>query len=267
VDGQGSLYIAELSSLQQGYGARVRKVDAGSQQGATIDFAPLPNKTYGDPDFTVSATASTGLAVSFTASGNCTITGSLVHITGAGNCTIIASQPGDVNNPPALSVSRTFAIAKASQTITFAALSNRRLGAADFTVSASASSGLAVVFTALGRCTVTGARVHLTGAGSCTITALQPGNANYNAAAAVSRSFTITRKTVVKRCKVPNLVGKTLARARALIKLRHCRTGRVSKAYSRKRKKNVVIGQSRRPGRVLPAGSRINLVVSRGRRR
>jgi len=41
----------------------------------------------------------------------------------------------------------------------------------------------------------------------------------------------------------------------------------VGRAYSRKRKKGIVISQSRRPGRVLPAGSKIDLVLSRGRRR
>jgi beta-lactam-binding protein with PASTA domain len=36
---------------------------------------------------------------------------------------------------------------------------------------------------------------------------------------------------------------------------------------SRKRLKGIVISQSRRPGLVLPASSKINLIVSRGRRR
>ena len=95
VDGQGSLHIAELSSLQQGYGARVRKVDANSQSGATIEFAALASKTYGDPDFTVSASASTGLPVSFTASGNCTVTGTTVHLVDYGVDTgpILAQEP------------------------------------------------------------------------------------------------------------------------------------------------------------------------------
>jgi beta-lactam-binding protein with PASTA domain len=52
-----------------------------------------------------------------------------------------------------------------------------------------------------------------------------------------------------------------------MIVSRRCRTGKVGYAYSRKRKKGIVISQSRRPGRVLPARSRINLIVSRGRRR
>jgi beta-lactam-binding protein with PASTA domain len=63
------------------------------------------------------------------------------------------------------------------------------------------------------------------------------------------------------------VVGKRLVSAKRMITARHCRTGKVANAYSRKRTKGIVISQSRRPGRVLPARSRINLIVSRGRRR
>jgi hypothetical protein len=68
-------------------------------------------------------------------------------------------------------------------------------------------------------------------------------------------------------CRVPNVVGKRLAPAKRTIAQRGCSTGMVGFAYSRKRTKGTVISQSRRPGRVLPARSKINLVVSRGRRR
>jgi chitinase len=105
--------------------------------------------------------------------------------------------------------------------------------------------------------------VHLTGAGSCTVTASQPGDANYDVAPDVSRTFSIARAP----CRVPNVVGKQLASAKRTIPQRHCHTGKVAYAYSRKRKKGIVISQSRRPGRVLPAGSKIDLIVSRGRRR
>jgi PASTA domain/Regulator of chromosome condensation (RCC1) repeat len=68
-------------------------------------------------------------------------------------------------------------------------------------------------------------------------------------------------------CRVPNVVGTRVASAKRTIAKRHCGTGKVGYAYSRKRKKGIVISQSRRPGRVLPARSKINLIVSRGRRR
>ncbi len=161
----------------------------------TITFNPLADKTYGDADFGVSATASSGLAVSFGASGNCTVTSGTVHITGAGSCTITASQAGDTNYNAAPDVPRSFNIAKANQTISFGALGDKTYGDADFQVSASASSGLTVSFGASGNCTVTGDMVHLTGAGSCTITASQSGDANYNAASDVAHSFNIAKAT------------------------------------------------------------------------
>jgi hypothetical protein len=227
-----------------------------------VTFRTLTNKSYGDPDFTVRATASSGLAVSFAASGNCTVNGATVHPTGAGSCTITASQAGDGNYNAAPDVARTFPIAKAGQTITFDPLAGKTFGARDFSVAATASSGLPVSFAASGNCTVSRSTVHLTGAGSCTLTASQPGDANYNAATDVAQAFVIARMP----CTVPKVVGKTLAAAKLAITQRHCRTGKVGHAYSGK-KTGVVVTQSRRPGQVRPADSKLDLVVSRGRRR
>jgi hypothetical protein len=42
----------------------------------TITFNALANKAYGDAAFTVVATSSSGLPVSFTATGSCTMSGS-----------------------------------------------------------------------------------------------------------------------------------------------------------------------------------------------
>jgi large repetitive protein len=156
-----------------------------------ITFDPLSNKTLGDVDFNVSAAASSNLAVAFAAAGNCTVAGTEVHLTGAGACTIIGSQDGDATYNAATPVARAFQISKAEQQITFNALTNKTVGDADFEVGATASSNLAVSFSAAGNCTVTGAQVHLTGAGACTITAAQEGNADYNPAAPVVRAFSI----------------------------------------------------------------------------
>jgi hypothetical protein len=156
-----------------------------------LAFDPLPNKTLADPDFSVSATASSNLAVSFAASGACTLNGNQVHLTGAGACTITASQDGNANINAAVSVARTFSIGKADQQITFEALADRKFGDADFDVSPTASSNLAVSLAATGNCTLSGPQVHLTGAGSCTITASQDGSSIYNPATAVARTFGI----------------------------------------------------------------------------
>jgi subtilisin family serine protease len=78
----------------------------------TITFARLPNRTFGDPDFHVRATASSRLPISFSATGTCTINGATVHPTEPGTCTITASQPGDEHYNLAASVTRSFTIAR-----------------------------------------------------------------------------------------------------------------------------------------------------------
>jgi thermitase len=69
------------------------------------------------------------------------------------------------------------------------------------------------------------------------------------------------------RCVVPNVKGKTVRQARGLLSRRRCRLGRVGRAYSRRVKKSKILSQSRRPGVRLARGTRVNVVVSRGRRR
>jgi hypothetical protein len=88
----------------------------------TIAFGTLGNKTYGDPDFDVSAsaTATSHLLVYFTSGtpGVCTsngATGATIHIVAAGPCTIVASQPGTDNFNAAGSVSQTFTVNPANQ--------------------------------------------------------------------------------------------------------------------------------------------------------
>ena len=167
-------------------------IDAASQ---TITFGALATRTYLDPDFTVSATASSGLTVSFAAlaGGQCTVSGNSVHITGAGACTIRASQAGNGNYNAASDVDQPFSIAKANQTITFAALADKTFGEAPFTVSATSSSGLAVSFSVTGQCSINAETVQITGAGSCAVQASQAGDSNYNAAPDVVRSFNIAK--------------------------------------------------------------------------
>jgi hypothetical protein len=81
--------------------------------------------------------------------------------------------------------------------ISFGPLNNTAIGAAPFTVSASASSGLPVTLesTTPAVCTVSGLKVTIVGAGKCSITATQAGNATHLAAAPVTQNFTVTGET------------------------------------------------------------------------
>ena len=83
------------------------------------------------------------------------------------------------------------------QTISFPAIADTTLAASTVTPSASASSSEAVTFTTTtpGVCTsggANGASISLVGTGTCTVRASQGGNATWNPATPVDRSFVIT---------------------------------------------------------------------------
>ena len=111
-----------------------------------------------------------------------------------------AIQATDSQGTPATAIGATVSgtIAKGTQTISFAALADASLSASPLTVSATSSSGLAVAFTSAttGVCTVSGTSVTLLGPGTCTLNADQAGDANWDAATQVQRSFTATAATL-----------------------------------------------------------------------
>lgn len=184
----GNSSFAAAPAVSQGF-----TVAPGIQ---TITFAALADRAFGTAPFTVSATASSGAAVSFasTTSSTCTVAKATVTLASAGTCTIQASQPGTVNYAAAAQVNQGFMVTPGSQTISFAVLPGKVLGVAPFTVSATASSGLAVSFSSTTStvCSVSAATVTLVLAGMCTVEADQAGSGNYAAATPVDQSFTVT---------------------------------------------------------------------------
>lgn len=171
-------------------------ISTGTPQ--TITFPPIATHSWGEPPFTLNATASSGLPITYTvASGPATVTSNVVSLTGTGSVTITAHQHGNAAYAAAPPVSRTFTVVSGQpQTITFPAIANRTFGEAPFVISASASSNLPVTFAVTaGEAAVNGATVSLTGAGSVTITATQAGNATFSPAPPVSRSFAVAKST------------------------------------------------------------------------
>jgi len=86
--------------------------------------------------------------------------------------------------------------------------------------------------------------------------------------AAGNESQPVGRVWVVdtRRCVVPNVKKKRLAKARAAILRAHCALGKVTRAYARRRV-GLVIGQKPAPRARLARGAKVRLVVSRGPRR
>ena len=190
-----------VTSTGSSFASETACVSYGAQGGVlyrkqTITFTALAAKTFGDADFSVNATASSGLTVTFTASGNCTVTGATVHLTGAGSCTVTAHQAGDATWFAAADVVRQFAIAKGTQTVAFtsASPSLTLVGAPTYTPVAAASSGLSVAITldaASTGCSLTDGVVSFIGAGVCVIDANQAGNGDWNPAAQQRQSITV----------------------------------------------------------------------------
>jgi hypothetical protein len=175
-----------------------------------FDLSTLPAKTYGDAAFDVSGYASSNSpgAITFAlgaSSVGCTVTSAgMVTITGAAvgsdYCVIAASQVATPNYTAGGPISQSFHIAKANQTITLNGVpSSADYGDGPFTITATATSGLAVTIATSGPCSFdasTGKLSLSTSAiGVCTVTASQAGDGNYLAAPQLQKSFTISART------------------------------------------------------------------------
>jgi hypothetical protein len=99
-------------------------INPPAKQNQTISFAANTptTKTFGDANFNVSATATSGLTVSYAAKAgsSCTVSNAgLVSLTGAGTCTVVASQAGNASYNAAPNVEHAISVGKATPTISW----------------------------------------------------------------------------------------------------------------------------------------------------
>ena len=109
----------------------------------SLAFAAIPNRTFGDQPFTVSATSNSTGAISYSIqSGPASISGSTVTIAGAGTVVVAASQAAttDFN---ATTVTASFEVAKAQPVISWAAPAAIIYGTALSSVQLNATSSTA----------------------------------------------------------------------------------------------------------------------------
>ncbi|MBX9782099.1 MAG: hypothetical protein K2X48_02290 [Chitinophagaceae bacterium] len=161
----------------------------------TITFNAIPDKVYGDAPFSISASSSSNLPLSFQlVSGPGNLTAGVYTITTTGTVTIRATQSGDNVYDTAAPVTRTFTINKASQSITFNTLPDFIFGVSvsPFQLNASASSGNPLNYTLSGSAaSLSGNIVTVNSLGTVSITASQAGDTNYLPASPVTRSFCV----------------------------------------------------------------------------
>ncbi|MDP5097403.1 MAG: Ig domain-containing protein, partial [Flavobacterium sp.] len=181
-----SITISATNATGTGDATLEMIVSKGNQ---SIIFDAIPSKVYGDSDFTLNASASSALAVTYVTSNPdvAIVTNNVVSIVGVGIATITASQSGDDYYNAADPVVQELIVAKADQVISFEPLVEKLDSDADFQLNATSSSGLAITYTSSDNTVVSilGNIASIEGPGIVQITASQEGNENYNAALAV----------------------------------------------------------------------------------
>ena len=166
------------------------------------------SSAYNPSNKTVSLTGSGGTGTgnyqyaldSSNSTPGCSVNGSTLTYTTAGTCVVAVTRTSDTNY-----LSRTdvvsFSIGLASQTITFGSLSAKNYSAGTFTVSATSSASLTVVFTSASQtvCTTSGtsgSTITLLSVGTCVINANQIGDASVSPASQVSQNFTVNPRAI-----------------------------------------------------------------------
>lgn len=172
-------------------------IDCGSTP-QTISFAPIANQLTTNAAFNPSVSVSSGLTVSlFKIEGPAYISNNTtINLTGIpGKVVIRALQHGNQNYNQAPLVEQSFFVSRPinSQTVSFPQIPNKNVNDNPFTLSASASSGLAIEFVLIsGPATINGNTLTLTGQeGNVRIRAVQKGNYATNGAY-VEQVFQVT---------------------------------------------------------------------------
>ncbi len=170
-----------------------------SKAAHVILFSSMPVKTYKDPPFVPPFSSSAGLPITLTSADPtvATISNGQIVINNAGSVEITASQLGNQNYLPAVSITRTLVIQKLSQSIGITGPVTATFGDSPISYAAVSTSGLLVdqwtsQYDTVA--TVSGSTVTIVGAGTTKISAIQSGNKNYLPAHA-EKLLTINKAT------------------------------------------------------------------------
>ncbi|WP_462248510.1 Ig-like domain-containing protein [Ekhidna sp.] len=171
-------------------------VNDPSKTDQTITFDPIAEKSFSDSPFSLNASATSGLEVSYSV-----VTGPIslnesneVVIEGVGMATIAANQSGDDQYNPAGQVEVTFNIVKADQFITITEVGDKYVNDNPFNIIAESTSDLSLMYEVSGPATITDNTVTLDGVeGTVVITVSQIGDENYNSATA-SETFDVSKR-------------------------------------------------------------------------
>ncbi|MEA2293397.1 MAG: hypothetical protein QOE86_1036, partial [Solirubrobacteraceae bacterium] len=156
----------------------------------------------GGQSYTIAATASSTLPVSFSIAPDstsvCSVSGSTVSFLAAGACVIAADQAGNDRYNPATTVEQTVTVGKGSQTVAFTSIAPPApvVGGTYALAGVGGGSGKPVTFsvdaaTTNSSCTVSDGTVTFVHVGSCVIDANQAGSVSYEPAAQAQQTMTV----------------------------------------------------------------------------
>lgn len=181
------------SNFNSHYGTPTLQVMTASLQSTqTITFAlGTSTVTFGISPITLSATASSGLAVAFSViSGPGTVSGNTLTVTGAGNIVIEADQAGNSGYSAAAPVQQTLTVSQASPTVSFIGAPGTAGYLSTFVVTATTNATSVATVTAAGACSIVGNTVNMiSGTGVCNLSANWAADSNYLASSATQNTI------------------------------------------------------------------------------
>ena len=154
-----------------------------------------------------------GLKITYTASGACSFdtASNTISLNAAGTCSITASQAGDANYLPAPSITQTFEISKAPQSIEAPEIEEQDLSedseyTLDFDI-AGADTPVVMTSQSPSICTVDDNLISFLAVGNCMLTFNKAGNDKFEAAPQVSTTIKITKTVQAQPGDAANPAG------------------------------------------------------------
>jgi hypothetical protein len=188
-----SYTAGDVASAQGGWLASFTD-QAVSLTAQIINFPQDLLRMYNESPFTLTATASSGLGMTYSSSNLsvATAAGNVLTFLALGSSDITARQAGNGTFAPAR-YTKTLTVSPGDQTITFNPISTRNAGDVNFSPGATSTSGLPVSYTSSNTAvaTIVSGMIHIVGGGTSLITASQTGNAFFNSALPVSQTLTV----------------------------------------------------------------------------
>ena len=192
--------------------------EAGGEepQPQTISWEQNLSVNLSDGMLTLSATASSGLPVSYSCSDEnvAIVNGNILVLTGVGQAIITASQAGNDNYLPAQNVMKVLNVTENTpimqeQSISWNQELNVILSDAYLVLTATATSGLPVSYTCSDEnvATVNGSVLLLMNAGQAIITASQSGNDNYYPAQNVMKILNVSQNSIGETQLIDATIG------------------------------------------------------------